>query len=506
MIHTKTGCGAAGRRNNMKKLISAAVSAAMAAASLTSATVYAEQGKTAAANKSGIVLLGDSIAAGDLRSGKVEHNYGEICGDYLGCKVYNYAVTGYDTEDVISTVEGFTADQKKAVAGAEAVVISVGGNDIMNSLAKYILDYAGSKTSEKFLKDGYSKDDIPEKPSLGDLTKMLNVRDEGGLMDYMSKGGMTAQREVADEIGSAFSSITSKDGTLNKQTIPNLKKAVEEIKAISPDTRILVQNLYQPIQLEPSYVAKAYGSQSDYASFLSIIRLRCENMMSAYNDRISAIDGIEVVDVKSQFTSLEKTPSTSNPGNANYFVDIQTGSLATADVHPNQKGHIAIAAAVLDKIGRLHKDNGLLSQTFNGLGDKDKYPAIALETYNKVAGVEPVTTTTTTTSKTTTTTTTTSKTTTTTTTTQPVKKYALGDVDGNGDINAVDASKVLAEYAKTSSGDGKGDFDAEQTKAADVDSNGDVNSVDASKILAYYAYCGQSDVEPKTLSEFLKTL
>lgn len=86
-----------------------------------------------------------------------------------------------------------------------------------------------------------------------------------------------------------------------------------------------------------------------------------------------------------------------------------------------------------------------------------------------------------------------------------MKKYALGDVDGNGDINAVDASKVLAEYAKTSSGDGKGDFDAEQNKAADVDKNGDVNSVDASKILAYYAYCGQSDVEPKTLSEFLKT-
>ena len=231
--------------------------------------------------------------------------------------------------------------------------------------------------------------------------------------------------------------------------------------------------------------------------------------MKEYDIKLNAIDGIEVVDVKSQFTSQEKEPSTSAPGNASYFVDIQTSSLSTADVHPNQKGHIAMAAAILDKIGSLHTDSGLLSKTFNGLSDKDAYPEIALATYKKVAGVKDVvtTTTTSTTSKTTTTTTSTTTTTTkktttsttttttatappvtTTTTTPPAPKIPKGDVNNSGKIDAVDASAVLSEYAKLSGSSGKGEFNAEQTKAADVDDNGKVDAVDASKILSYYAY------------------
>jgi hypothetical protein len=325
----------------------------------------------------------------------------------------------------------------------------------------------------------------------------------------MSKGTSAQKREVTDEIGSAFTNIYGDGGTLDSETIPNLKKAVADIKAISPDTRILVTNIYQPLQLQPSYVEKTYGKQSNYATFISVLRGRCETLMNEYDTKLNAIDGIEVVDVKSQFTSQEKEVSTSAPGNASYFVDIQTGSLKTGDVHPNQKGHIAMAAAILDKIGILHTDSGLLSKTFNGLSDNDAYPEIALATYKKVAGVKDVvtTTTTSTTSKTTTTTTSTTTTTTkktttsttttttatappvtTTTVTPPAPKIPKGDVNNSGKIDAVDASAVLSEYAKLSGSSGKGEFNAEQTKAADVDDNGKVDAVDASKILSYYAY------------------
>ena len=60
----------------------------------------------------------------------------------------------------------------------------------------------------------------------------------------------------------------------------------------------------------------------------------------------------------------------------------------------------------------------------------------------------------------------------------------LGDVDGNGSIDANDASEVLAEYAATQTG-------AEPTldaAAADVNSDSYVDSGDASEILAYYAF------------------
>ena len=170
----------------MKKIVSAVLSAAMSITALTSAPSLFKA--EAADSKSGIVILGDSIAAGGLRKGSVAYNYGDICGDYLGCKVSNYAVSGYDTSDLVNEIESFTDTQKKAVSDADVVVISIGGNDMMQSLSKYLLDFAAGKTSEKFLNEGYTKDNIPEKPTLTDLTAMLNIRGEGGLMDYMNNG------------------------------------------------------------------------------------------------------------------------------------------------------------------------------------------------------------------------------------------------------------------------------------------------------------------------------
>ncbi|MCR4796672.1 MAG: hypothetical protein K5898_16150 [Ruminococcus sp.] len=226
------------------------------------------------------------------------------------------------------------------------------------------------------------------------------------------------------------------------------------------------------------------------------------------------------------------------------------------DVHPNQKGHLAIAAAILNKIGKLHVDDGLLTEVYNGISDKDKYPAIAYATYKKVAGEKP-TPTTTTTSKTTTTTTTTStttkkpttttttsktttttskpttttttsktttttttsktttttkKTTTSTTTTKPVTtttttqpaNIKLGDINNDGFVDSVDASGILAEYARLSSNNAKGKFSETQQKAADVDKNGLIDSVDASRVLAYYAYISNT-TDAKSIEEFIKT-
>ena len=90
----------------------------------------------------------------------------------------------------------------------------------------------------------------------------------------------------------------------------------------------------------------------------------------------------------------------------------------------------------------------------------------------------------------------------TTTATQP-KKYDLGDINGNGIIDAVDASAVLVYYARVSTKQDGGYTDA-QKEAADVNSDGQINAVDASCILSFYAYISTSDSKVKTLSEFLK--
>lgn len=95
--------------------------------------------------------------------------------------------------------------------------------------------------------------------------------------------------------------------------------------------------------------------------------------------------------------------------------------------------------------------------------------------------------------------------TTTGTTTAPVAQdYNLGDVDGDGLINAIDASSVLSYYAMISTNK-NGDFDEKQKAAADVNNDGNINAVDASCILSYYAYTSTATGEVKSLAEFLKS-
>lgn len=63
----------------------------------------------------------------------------------------------------------------------------------------------------------------------------------------------------------------------------------------------------------------------------------------------------------------------------------------------------------------------------------------------------------------------------------------LGDLNGDGLVDAVDASAVLSAYADISTGKTP-ELSAEQLKAADVNADNIVDAVDASNILSYYAY------------------
>lgn len=152
-------------------------------------------------------------------------------------------------------------------------------------------------------------------------------------------------------------------------------------------------------------------------------------------------------------------------------------------------------------IGMVYTDDGIVADTF--IKDKPDNAGMLQMTYAFTRGIyngyikiigEKKTTTTTTTI-----------TTTTTTTTAPVAAgvYIPGDVTGEGLINAVDASSVLAYYAMTSTNK-EGGYNDEQKAAADVDSNGRIDAVDASNILSYYAYTSTAKEDIISLEEFMK--
>lgn len=77
----------------------------------------------------------------------------------------------------------------------------------------------------------------------------------------------------------------------------------------------------------------------------------------------------------------------------------------------------------------------------------------------------------------------------------PARNYAyqnnieyrmMGDINGDSALDSSDASRVLSDYAKTSSGVESG-FDEIQKISADMNCDGKVDASDASKILAKYA-------------------
>ena len=91
--------------------------------------------------------------------------------------------------------------------------------------------------------------------------------------------------------------------------------------------------------------------------------------------------------------------------------------------------------------------------------------------------------------------------TTVTTTAKPSTKAKLGDPTGDGKIDSIDASNVLAAYSKFST---KNVTPSKNELAvSDVNGDGYINSLDASKILAYYAYV--SGKGTMSFEQFLKS-
>lgn len=106
------------------------------------------------------------------------------------------------------------------------------------------------------------------------------------------------------------------------------------------------------------------------------------------------------------------------------------------------------------------------------------------------------------TTETTTTETMTTETTPAATTTIPTEtKTELGDLNGDGEVNAVDAADLLIAAALIGAGESSGLTD-EQKIAADVDGNEELNAVDASIILQYAAACG-AGVENAKIEDFV---
>ena len=83
-------------------------------------------------------------------------------------------------------------------------------------------------------------------------------------------------------------------------------------------------------------------------------------------------------------------------------------------------------------------------------------------------------------------------------------EYSIGDVNGDGRVNAIDASFILIYSAEYGASGFSEHLDNAQKSRADVDGNGRINAVDASYVLRYSALFGSgTDI---TMNEFMRKM
>ncbi|MDE6834830.1 MAG: hypothetical protein K2J39_11385 [Ruminococcus sp.] len=468
----------------MKKYLSLILSPTMALSMIAPAVVSAEGNNKKLNN---MVVFGDSIASGYGLS-ENEHTYSEICADYFGADLHNFAQSGLDSYELLDMINNLTDEQKTEVENTEVIVISTGGNDIMKYIVKQFLDFAGKNN---LLVAGYTSADIPENPSTNDM-KMI---DQNAFREY-SNSGLTATMNLNSLIKSTSRNLrlntNNNRGIIPNEIMVNIDKTVNKIKEINPNTQIIVQTIYQPLQLSKSYVEKNYSDS--HAMMINLLRDTLDSVMDTFRDELQKIQGIEIIDVYDTYTANGTVASSDdNPGHAYYFTDMEKsyvtiGGENSLNVHPNQKGHLAIASLLIDKIKVTNSETGesfkpdsaerpldettgeavptVFNQIYYSIEDIGDYPPLAMEQI-----VETI----------------------------PDKFYP-GDIDDDGLIDANDATAILIEYANLST-TGESTLTEEKSKKADANYDGIIDASDATQVLMYYAYLS-TDHEDETLNIF----
>ena len=317
------------------------------------------------------------------------------------------------------------------------------------------------------LKSGYTKADIPEKPTFADLDRLV---DREALKTYASANPVPMNSNIQKLRGNMVfkkADHPAYDCVIETRVIPNIKKINADIEALNPEAKVVYQTIYDPAQFDEEYYKATYTGNT--LKVMNLLRPVFASVTESFREQLMEADlgGALIADVYTDFTSLDD----SGAKYSWYFTNMQRDR-SEMDFHPTQAGHLAIAAKVIDTIGTKDKGGDLIVQTYDKLADKAGYPAVALATYNKVAA-----------------------------TTAPEESgMKLGDPNGDGNIDAKDSSFILTAYSKSSTGADTG-LSAEQKKAANVNGDALIDAKDASAILGYYSYISTGGT--KSLPEYL---
>ena len=185
--------------------------------------------------------------------------------------------------------------------------------------------------------------------------------------------------DVMKALSTLSSLYTTKFPQACDTAIANIEQISSTIYSLNPDAEVVFQNIYDPFQIDTEKYEKYILADATYkngynglkrAVYYNINALKTYegNYPVSFNVRIKdAVGNAHVADICSAFTADEvnDTDLTQPYGNVSYFTDIfETHS---RDFHPNKKGHLEIAAAVLEELGKKETANRKMRSVYNSL-------------------------------------------------------------------------------------------------------------------------------------------
>lgn len=267
----------------MKKILSIFTAAAVAAACAASAS----------ADDRALVVLGDSITSGYGLDGYVSgdnysaaQSFANRLGGEFG-SYENYAVDGRTSGELLTALDD--ADIAAALAGADTVVVSIGGNDFLRPML------------------GSVQDAVMSDPDLLSAIQGGDVQlDEDNYMQIMSQM-MSVMLDAVDAVD-----VSAIGG--------NICSILSEISDLNSECQVILLTVYDPFE----------GVQG-----MEMMDVAAREKLGELNAEISAEaseHGAQVADVHSAFA-----------GHALDYTNI-----SSMDIHPNKDGHGVIYSLLSD--------------------------------------------------------------------------------------------------------------------------------------------------------------
>lgn len=272
------------------------------------------------------VALGDSISSGyGLEDDTQRFTQQVACEN--GFTLISLAQNGETSHTLLERLQDPEAMQ--AVAQADVISITIGGNDLMNALYEYL--------TQRY------NESHPDSPTTVEQTREALMGGQVPMLTF-------AMGEIQ-----GFSTSGQEQEALS-QFAHNLAQVVSEIQAINPGTCLVVANQYNPY----SYLLREFAKYPPFAHAAQEMEEAFGGGVSALNEAIASVGKqleCPVVDIYSLFEGAQE-----NPCNA----DVSAFAKVNLDFHPNAYGHHLIAQAVIAATNQQLQVSGHGAQTVNG--------------------------------------------------------------------------------------------------------------------------------------------